>query len=132
MDEKARLRQFYLRCLLLAGILWSGMPFLTAPLVNRGIAHPPLAVMASIFGCASLLLASVLGFWHRRVACVWLSLSALALLAAMAASARSGSPFRSYETIGVAGSIVIALCLDWMEFARWPGALDKQTSKSYQ
>lgn len=125
MDERARLRQFYQRFLLVAGMLWGGMPFLTAPLINRGAIESPVAIAVAVFSSISLLLACTIGFWHRRTACIWLTFNALVIISALAITAAAGRRFDLEETIGVAGSIAIALLLDWMEFQRWPGALQK-------
>ncbi len=125
MDQTARLRQFYLRCLLVAGMLWAGMPFITAPLVNRGPGDSALSVLTAIFGCSSILLASALAFWHRRVACLWLTFASALLIAASIISARLDQPFGTWELAGIAGCVALAACLDFMELQRWPGALEK-------
>lgn len=125
MDETARLRQFYLRFLLVVGMLWGGMPFLTAPLVNRGMGNSPLAVLTALFGSLSILPACALAFWRRRVACVWLTFASVVLIAGSIATVRSGERLGGWEMVGIAGCIVIALWLDFMELQRWPGALEK-------
>lgn len=125
MDSQVRLRQFYVRVLLLAGMLWGGMPFITAPFFTSGSSNTPLALMAAVFCSVSLLPACGLAFWHRRIACVWLTLNALALIVLLVVSMRSGQAFNFGVTIGVAGSIALAVALDVMEWQRWPGALRK-------
>jgi len=125
MDETARLRQFYLRFLLVGGMLWGGMPFLTSPLINRGAGSSTVAIAAAVFSSVSLLLACTIGFWRRRIACIWLTFNVLVLIASLAASAMSGEHFGVWEMVGVAGAIAIAFLLDFMELQRWPGALEK-------
>lgn len=125
MNTRDRLRQFYLRFLLAVGMLWGGVPFLAAPLIHGG-ANFPVAVAAAAFNSFSLLVASFIGFWRRRIACVWLTFNALFLIASETISAASGRSLGVEELVGVAGSFAIALLLDVAEFQRWPGALEKQ------
>jgi hypothetical protein len=123
MDEKALLRQFNLRCLLVAGMLLGGMPFIMTPLVLRGMSEGFPNLVAAVFNGLTVLPASALAFWHRRTACIWLSINAVVLVAGWAGLAHTGRQFDVGGLLGVCGSIALALCLDFIEFRRWPGAL---------
>ena len=125
MDQKSRLQQFYLRSLLVAGMLWGGMPFVTGPLVAQGTGQSHFAIAAALFGSFTILPASALAFWHRRTACVWLTANAVIILAVWGDSLRAGHLINVTESIGIAGSVALAVSLDFMEFRRWPGALQK-------
>src|SRR5579863_5857652 len=98
IDEKAILRRFYLRCLLVVGMLLGGMPFITAPLALHGIieAYPSLA--AAVVNGLTLLPATALAFWHRRIACIWLSINAVILIVDWVRLAGSG---RQFDPVGI-------------------------------
>lgn len=125
MDQSLRLQQFYLRSLLVAGMLWGGMPFVTGPLVAQGTGQSHFAIVAALFSSFSILPACALAFWHRRIACVWLTANALAIFAVWLDSVRSGRLINITESIGILGSIALAAILDYMELRHWPGALQK-------
>jgi hypothetical protein len=123
MDEKTILRRFYLRCLLVAGMLLGGMPFIVAPLALRGIVGAYPTLFAAVFNGLSVLPASALAFWHRRIACIWLSINAAILVVGWIGLAHTGRQFDLGAILGSCGSILLAVCLDFIEIRRWPGAL---------
>ncbi len=125
LDEKTRMRQFWLRVLLVLGILWGGMPFLTLPLVVMGVIAAPFGLFVTIVNGVIVAPACTLAFWHRRSACIWLSLNAMMVGVAIALIKPQTSEVYLDGTIGVVGSVVIALCLDFMEIRRWPPALNR-------
>ena len=125
LDQSSRLQQFYLRSLLVAGMLWGGMPFVTGPLVARGTGQSHFAIAVALFSSFTILPACALAFWHRRIACLWLTANAIAIVAVWADSLRSGHLINVTESIGIVGSVALALSLDFMELRRWPGALEK-------
>lgn len=125
LDQNSRLQQFYLRSLLVAGMLWGGMPFITGPLVAQGTGQSHFSIAAALFGSFTILPACALAFWHRRTACAWLTVNAIAILLVWAESLRAGHPVSLIESIGILGSIALAATLDVMEFRHWPGALEK-------
>jgi hypothetical protein len=123
MDEQSRLRQFYLRCLLAVGILWGFLPLIMLPFVFRGANDSSLDVLAAVLNGFTILPASVLAFWHRRVACIWLTINAVFVVSRM-----DLSRVREYgagSIIGVMGSVLLAILLDAAEARGWPGALEK-------
>ena len=126
MDEKALIRRFNLRCLLVAGMLLGGMPFITAPLALRGItvAYPNL--FAAVLNGLTVLPASALAFWHRRIACIWLSLNAVVLFVSLDRLTHFSGQVNVVGLLGACGSISLALCLDFMELRRWPRALGRE------
>jgi hypothetical protein len=125
MDEKALLRRFNLRCLLVAGMLLGGMPFITAPLVLRGFSAGYPNLYAAFFNGLTVLPASALAFWHRRTACIWLTLNAVILAVGLAGSMPRSQPFNLLGLLDACGSIALAICLDFMELRRWPAALGR-------
>jgi hypothetical protein len=124
-DYQFRSRQFWVRIVLALGIFWGIIPLITVPFVTRGMNDSALDVIAPVFSSLTILPASILGFWHRRVACVWLSANA-ALLAPVAVSVMRRNHLYDLGTIlSVAVPVLIAILLDTMEIRRWPGALDR-------
>ncbi len=123
--EKTRMRQFWLRVLLVLGILWGGMPLLTLPLVVMGVIPAPFGLFVTIVNGVIVAPACTLAFWHRRSACIWLNLNAVMAGVAIALLKPQTSEVYLDGTIGLVGSVVIALCLDFMEIRRWPQALNR-------
>ncbi len=122
-NETPNMRQFWLRVLLALGILWGGMPLLTLPLAFMGVVPAPFGLLVALVNGITVAPACALAFWHRRGACIWLSLNAVVCAAAIALSAHQAGDRYFVAMISLAGSVVIALCLDFMEIRRWPGAL---------
>jgi len=125
MDEKSRLRQFWLRVLLTVGMLWGTMPLITLPLLTRGPNDTAFDLLAAIFNSLTVLPACALAFWHRRVACIWLTVNAAIVLSAALTWMGRTKSFDLVSAAGYAGSVAIAACLDFMEIKRWPGALER-------
>jgi hypothetical protein len=126
-DEKARMRQFWLRVLLALGLLWGGMPLLTLPLTFMGVVPAPFGLPVALANGLTVAPACVLAFWHRRFACVWLSLNAVVCVVAIALSAHQAGDRYIAAMLSLAGSVLIALLLDSMEIGRWPAALATQS-----
>jgi hypothetical protein len=125
LDEKSRLRQFWLRVLLTVGMLWGTMPLITVGFAVISANRLSFGLVALIFNAATVLPASALAFWHRRTACIWLSFNGALAAIALVSYARRTSELNPWQAGGLAGSLVIALCLDWMEMRRWPSALEQ-------
>jgi energy-coupling factor transporter transmembrane protein EcfT len=125
MDQKALIKRFNLRCLLVAGMLLGGMPFIMTPLVLHGMSEGMPNVFAAVFNGLSVLPASALAFWHRRIACIWLSINAAILVVGWIGLIHTGWQFDLGAILGPCGSIALALCLDYVEIRRWPGALGR-------
>ena len=123
MDEQAILRRFYLRCLLVVGMLLGGMPFITAPLALHGIIEAYPNLVAAVVNGLTVLPATALAFWHRRIACIWLSINAVILVVGWVGLAHTGRQFDPVGIAGICASIGLALCLDVIELRRWPAAL---------
>jgi hypothetical protein len=125
MDEKARMQQYWVRVLLFAGMLWGTMPLLMLAFVLLSANASPLEAFITAFSSLTVLPASILGFWHRRLACLWLTTNAFLLTFAVIALVRRTQAYSVNETIGFVGSILIAAGLDFMELRGWPAALAK-------
>jgi hypothetical protein len=126
MDERARARQFWLRTLLVIGILWGFLPFITVPFITRGANDTHFDIFASVLNSLTIMPACALAFWHRRIASVWLSLNAVVLAAALATFIRRTRKFDSMMIAEVVGPILFALFLDFIEARRWPPAVEKR------
>ncbi len=124
-NEKSRMRQFWLRVLLALGILWGGMPFLTLPLLFIGSMQPALNVFVVVFNALTVAPACVLAFWRRRIACVWLSVNAAVIVVSIALAFARGHGVALGSIAGFIGSVIVALCLNFMEIMRWPRALGR-------
>jgi Na+-driven multidrug efflux pump len=124
-DERPLFRQFWLGVLLALGILWGTGIFVTVPLVFRGANDTSFDVFASVFNGLTILPACALAFWHRRVACIWLSVNAAMVAIAMISSIARTREFSLVAMVGAAVSVCVALCLDYMELWRWPTALER-------
>ncbi|HEX4032203.1 MAG TPA: hypothetical protein VHX20_17700 [Terracidiphilus sp.] len=122
-DEKSRLRQYWLRVLLVVGLLWGTMPPITIAFVIMGWDGPRFVLVALIFNAATVFAACVLAFWHRRTACVWLSVNAVLAAAALVISIRQPNLLDMPDMVALAGPVIVACLLDFMEIKGWPGAL---------
>jgi hypothetical protein len=123
LDEKSRMRQFWLRVLLALGILWGGMPLLTLPLVFMGVVPAPFGLFVALVNGLTVAPACTLAFWHRLSACIWVSVNAVICLITVTSALRTAGHVDITSVIALAGSVVIALCLDFIEIRRWPPAL---------
>ncbi|MEA2541318.1 MAG: hypothetical protein QOH35_2684 [Acidobacteriaceae bacterium] len=124
MDERSRLRQFWLRVLLSLGILWGTVPLITVPFVFRGANDSTFDVLAALCNGLTILPACILAFWHRRMACIWLTVNGAMLAIAVASSARRIHEYDLGAIIGIVVPVLIAICLGFLEARHWPGALD--------
>jgi hypothetical protein len=128
-EQKSRNRQFWLRVLLTVGILWGFLPFVMAPFITRGANDTSYDIFASILNSLTILPACALAFWHRRIACVWLSGNAVVLAIALATFIQRTGKFDSMMIAEVAGPVLFALLLDFVEARRWPPAVEKRPAK---
>ena len=130
MDEKARMRQFWLRVLLTLGMLWGFMPFVLLPWIRKGAHDSSFDILASVLNSLTVLPACALAFWRRRIACVWLSVNAVVLPVALATYIARTGRYGGLMIAEVAGPVLIALCLDVIEALRWPPAKETRTAKA--
>jgi hypothetical protein len=130
MDEKARGRQFWLRVFLVIGMLWGFLPFIMTPFITKGAYDTSFDILASILNSLTILPACALAFWHRHVACVWLSVNGALLAVALATFIRRTGKVDVVMTIEVAGPVLIALWLDYVEARHWPPAVNPRKVKA--
>lgn len=83
----------------------------------------PIDAWAAISNGLTILPASLLAFWHRRVACVWLTINAALVVSAMTSFALRNHEYHTGSIIGAGVSALLAVLLDVTEYRRWPGAL---------
>ncbi len=123
MDEKDRLRQLYLRTLLGLGITWGCALFIAAPFIFRGKDDTTFEVCMAVFNSVTIMPACILAFWHRRMACIWLTVNAIGIVFAWALSINRIRSITVSIAIGLAVPVLIAATIDWMELRSWPKAL---------
>lgn len=130
MDEQTRMQQFYLRTLLAIGLLWGAFLLvqLLVFLLTPDAQGSPLASASLVVNCLSVFPAFVLGFWHRRAACVWLVLNAILIAATTTLFTLQTHRYDWGLILGALFSIALAICLVVMEARRWPGALAQRHS----
>lgn len=121
-----------MRTLLLVGILWGFLPFVTAPFITKGPGDTYYDIFASVLNSLTIMPACALAFWHRRIASVWLSVNAVVLSIALATFIRRTGKIDKLMIAEIAGPVLIALCIDFMELRRWPAALEKRSAKARQ
>lgn len=129
-DVKARTRQFWLRTFLVIGILWGFLPFVMTPFITRGAHDTTYDIVASVLNSLTILPACALAFWHRRIACIWLTVNAVVLAGALADFILRTRKLDSTMIAEVAGPILFALFLDFVEARRWPAAVEKHQAKA--
>ena len=122
MDDKSRLRQFYLRFVLSIGIIWGLIPLIMLPFIFRGADDSTFNTLSAVSNSLTILPASVLAFWHRRIACVWLTLNAVLLISSLSSWLLRTHDYQIGAIIGCGGSVVLAIVLDVAEARRWPAA----------
>jgi hypothetical protein len=129
-DDQAHSRQFWLRTFLVIGILWGFLPFVMAPFITKGAHDTTYDIVASVLNSLTILPACALAFWHRRIACVWLSVNAVVLAGALAGFIQRTRKLDPAMIAEVVGPILFAVCLDFAEARRWPAALEKHPAKA--
>jgi hypothetical protein len=122
MRDQLHLQQFYLRILLAFGIFWGLVPLMTVFFIVRGLNDSGFDVAVVVSNSLTILPASILAFWHRRIACVWLSLNGA--MVAIDYMPRFHT-FTVGPMIGILFSMLFPLCLDYLEFRHWPNALTR-------
>jgi hypothetical protein len=127
LPVETTLRQFWLRCLLFAGLMWGILPLITLPFIFRGNADSALDVWAAVMNGLSISPACTLAFWHRRLACVWLSVNAAVLSTSITLFTFRNHDFRVANVIGACVSVLLAVLLDVTEARQWPAALNRPT-----
>ena len=127
-DDQARTRQFWLRTVLVVGILWGFLPFVMAPFITKGAHDTTYDIVASVLNSLTILPACALAFWHRRIACIWLSVNAVVLAGALAGFIQRTRKPDWTMIAEVAGPVLFALCLDYAEARRWPAAVERRSA----
>lgn len=112
------------------GMLWGFLPFIMAPFISRGAYDSSFDILASVLNSLTVLPASALAFWYRRIACVWLSVNAVVLATALGTYLRRTGRFDGLMMAEVAGPVLMAICLDVMEARHWPAARETRTAKA--
>ncbi len=105
-------------------MLWGFLPFITAPFITRGPGDTFFDVFVSVFNSATILPACALAFWHRRTACVWLTVNAVLLAVALAGFILRTGQWHLWMIVQVAGPVAFAVSLDIAEALCWPPAVN--------
>ncbi len=114
-----------MRTVLTVGLIWGG--FLLVQLlvfaITPGSQGTLLDTLAVVINCLTVGPASLLAFWHRRAACVWLVADGTFIAATTTRFTLRAHTYDWPLILGVLLSIALAICLLVMEARRWPGAL---------
>lgn len=125
MDARSDDRQFWLRFLLVIGMLLGAMSLLTLPVVLAGWSGSALGRFVTLFSGLTVFPACALAFWFRRLACLWLTANATLVIAA---EMMPGQHIRGLDLGSIASFVIpvaIALCLDYTAIRHWPTALNR-------
>ncbi len=131
MTEKSRLQQFYLRVLLVIGLLWGGallvqlILFVMTYMIVTGNKGTPLFMFSFLVNCVTVGPACALAFWRRRLACVWIVLDAILAIASMLLAAPREPSYGPALVVSPSVPIVLAVAFVFIELRRWPGALER-------
>jgi hypothetical protein len=113
------------------GIFWGVIPFITVLFVFRGENDSILDVTAAVFDSLTILPACILAFWHRRLACVWLSLNAALIIAITIPFLLRTRRHDLWTIICVLVPVLIAFWIDFMESNDWPDAVNSKIRSEF-
>jgi uncharacterized membrane protein len=105
--------------------MWGIIPLISLPFISRGARDSTLDIWAVVVNSLTIFPACVLAFWHRRPACVWLTINAGLVVTSMTFYVLRTHQYRVGSIIGTVVSLLLAVLLDMAEVRRWPGALDR-------
>lgn len=122
MDDRVSLQRFWLRVLLFGGLMWGLIPLISLPFVVRGSQDSVLVVCSVVLNSLTITPASALAFWHRRVACIWLTANSALVMIAMSSYVLRVEDYRVGAIVGAGVSVLYALTLDAIEIRNWATA----------
>jgi hypothetical protein len=122
MNDKSSLERFWLRVLLLGGLVWGVIPLITLPFITRGLQESSFDVWAVIVNGLTVTPASVLAFWHRRLACIWLTINGALVVTAVGSYVLRTQEYRVGAIAGASVSALYAIALDLVELRKWATA----------
>jgi FtsH-binding integral membrane protein len=125
MTEREVDQQFWQRCCAALGMMWGLIPLITLPFASGGPTDTPLDMWAAILNGFTLLPASVLVLWHRRLACIWMTLNAVLIVSALTAFTLRNHTYEVGIIIGAAVSVLLAIFFDIAELKRWPQPINR-------
>ena len=135
-DEREALRRFWGRVVFAVGMGIGMLPLAAPPgaISTLGQHDAMLEVLALIAFCITVLPASVLAFWHRRAASVWLLLVGMATAALVIAQQHSLAATRGitpdyYSDYLFLGPLTLALFGIFTEWKGWPPLLERPGRK---
>jgi uncharacterized membrane protein len=105
--------------------MWGFIPLISLPFISRGARDSTLDIWAVVVNSLTIFPACVLAFWHRRLACVWLTINAGLVVTSMTFYVLRTHQYRVGSIVGTMVSVLLAVLLDLAEVRRWPGALDR-------
>jgi uncharacterized membrane protein len=105
--------------------VWGIIPLISLPFISSGARDSTLDIWAVVVNSLTIFPACVLAFWHRRPACVWLTINAGLVVTSMTFYVLRTHQYRLGSIIGTMVSVLLAVLLDLAEVRRWPGALDR-------
>jgi len=125
MNERARLQRFWLRVLLFGGLIWGVHELISVVFLSQGSEDSTFDIWAVAENGVTILAATALAFWHRRIACIWLTANSVIVGTALSSYAFRTHEFRLADIVAALLPVLYAIALDVIEIRRWPGALEK-------
>jgi uncharacterized membrane protein YadS len=95
------------------------------PFIFRGTNDTGFDISVVVLNSLTILPASILAFWHRRAASIWLSLNALLLVLDLLSLIHRENRPASSALVGILVPILLATFLSYMEVKNWPNALNR-------
>lgn len=130
-EERQELRRFWGRVVFTAGMVAGLLPFAIPPIAISSLGQQTarLEVVALVAFSVTVLPASIVAFWHRRLASLWLLLAGLLAAAALLAEqhafsvARTMTPDYASDYL-FAVPLLLAIFGIFTEWKGWPPLLD--------
>jgi hypothetical protein len=127
------LRRFWSRFVYFMGMMAGLLPLITLPanLFTISTTNPAIVALAQVINAATVLPASALAYWQRRVASIWLIVDA-----AMGIFARIEHPLKGTENWALFGVLGVGIPLFLgvfglvTEWTGWPSLLEKKKAQS--
>lgn len=134
MTEREVDQQFWQRCCAALGMMWGLIPLITLPFMFVAPNDSQLGLLAVVFNGLTLLPASILALWHRRIACILMTVNALLIAIALPEDAiHNHERYGAGIIIGAAVPVLLAIFFDIAEVRKWPLPIERdQPDRSHR
>jgi len=102
--------------------MWGVIPLISTPFIVRGYGDSSFDDWAVVVNSLTITPASALAFWHRRIACYWLTINGALVMISMCSYVLRTQDYRVGALVGAGVSVLYALTLDVIEIRHWPAA----------